>query len=90
MDGVPRHFLEMICVYKATAFALLSVSNVLKEENKPLFGAFNTRQVSSYHHIGQCYTEWAKKTAIWSFFGKNFSPQNDSGIIFMREIDCAH
>lgn len=37
---------ELMEVYKATAFMLRSIATILKIEKKPLFGAFNTRQVT--------------------------------------------
>jgi len=36
---------EVVNILKACAFLLRSISSELETENKPLFGAFNTRQV---------------------------------------------
>lgn len=41
-EGVVSELTEL---YKATAYMLRSVATILKIEKKPLFGAFNTRQV---------------------------------------------
>ncbi|KAI6183003.1 E3 ubiquitin-protein ligase [Aphelenchoides bicaudatus] len=41
---VSDEIIEMLGVYSSTGYVLRSICAVLKIENKPLFGAFNTRQ----------------------------------------------
>lgn len=40
-----KNVMETVTAWQMTAFALRSIAAVLRCEKKPLFGAFNTRQV---------------------------------------------